>query len=138
MKFFIYIFGKAYYFCINVFKENEFSHFWATGFTVFLIMTNIYVVLSIYVYYYDNIYISLIRRYFNYLDLIIIILVCAYLSYRKKYPQILNAYALIPKSYLLPFRILSIIYYVMTLASMFYMTNLIRAKNLGYAPDPLF
>ena len=138
MKFFIYIFGKAYYFCINVLDGDEFPHFWATGFTVFLIMTNIYVVLSIYVYYYDNIYISLIRRYFNYLDLIIIILVCAYLSYRKKYPQILNAYAQIPKSYLLPFRILSIIYYIITFASMFYMTNLIRAKNLGYVSNSLW
>jgi len=129
-KFYTYIFGASYMFCMNVFKEKEFPYVWAGGAVTFLSFTNIIVLLELIEYlllpYELNIYYSLHK----YLILTYMALVVLWYYRKKRYLKVLEMYRTISNSRIL--RILSICYYIVTFATFFLMSFLLRNYDLTH------
>ena len=127
ISFFRYIFCKSYHFCINVFKEDEFPFYWATSSVVILIFANIVSIMGFlkYVFYpygFDN-----YSEYQKYVIILLLAVSNIYMYQRKRYLRYVNfcEKLSVPKARV--YRILSILYYLISIYAFFKSGYLIRS-----------
>lgn len=123
---------KAYYLCINVFKEKEFPHFFATGVVTFAIVANIYIILSFLEYLLLPYRFNQHEEYYRFFAPMVFICAVIYVSYKKKYLNILKSGNNISESRKKYLRIISIVYLLFLFVSFFLLGALIREYNLNH------
>jgi hypothetical protein len=91
-KIYKYIFSRAYYFCINVFREKEFPYFFASGVVSMLFVGSIVVALELLKYAMLPIEINIYGKYHGYFSLTMLAVISILLSRNNYYLKILKFY----------------------------------------------
>lgn len=126
-----YIFGKAYYFCIKVFREKEFPQFFATFIVTFAILANIAIILDIVEYILLPIRFKYYEEYYKYFALASYGIALIYIHYKKRYIQIIEFYKEIPPKKRKKLKYQSIIYLALLFIGFFLFSALIREYNIS-------
>lgn len=126
-SFFVYIFAKSYFVCINVFKEKEFPFAWGTAVVVFFITLNIGVIVDLIEYFFfPNEFIHW-NKYYGYILGFVLIMSWLFVYYYKLEKIILGYYEDIPEGKKRVLRLASFIYYAISIVSYFYVAELMRS-----------
>jgi len=129
-KLYLYIFGKSYWFCMNILKEREFPYVWAGGAVAFLSFVNIRLILQIIEYFLLPYRLDIYYDSHKYLILVHMAIIVLYVYRKKRYLKILEKYESISKNKSL--RILSILYYIIIFGGFFLMSDVFREYNLTH------
>jgi len=129
--FYRYIFFKSYHFCIRIFKEKEFPQVWAATVVSFSILANLLSIIDVIIIVFLPPKANLYGEYHAYVALGIVVVYNIYLNVGGKYNRILVKYDRIEKSRKKVFRVLSIIYYIVTILAFVYLPHLVRIHNFG-------
>ncbi len=121
-----YIFTKAYFFCINVFKEKEFPQYFAIITVTLIGVTNLYIILSLIEYImlpdrfipYDG--------YFKYFSLASVLTSLAYFNYKERYKAILSYNSELSSLKARRLKTVSIIYVLLLFVGFFTVGALLR------------
>ncbi len=128
-----YIFTKAYFFCINVFKEKEFPQYFAILTIIFIGVTNLYIILSLIEYLLLPDKFDFYGEYYKYFSLISGLLALVYFNYNKKYDKILSYYKGFSIEKLRKLKIYSIIYLLILFVGFFALGALLRSYYIANA-----
>ncbi|ASB48014.1 hypothetical protein CDL62_02065 [Alkalitalea saponilacus] len=129
-SFYRYIFCKSYHFCINVFQEDEFPFYWATTSVVFLVFANIVSVIGFAQYYLLQDGYNSFSYIYKYAFILLMILANIYMYFKKRYLHHINYCNEISPKRSKFYRILSIIYYVVTFYAFFKSADMLRGLNI--------
>ncbi len=127
-----YIFTKAYFFCINVFKEKEFPQYFATGMVTLAIITNFYILLSLIEYLMLPVRFNQYGEYYKYFALIVLAFALFYVNNKKRYLKILEHNSDISERKKKKLRIISIVYLLFLFVTFFLLGALIRDYNINH------
>ena len=127
-----YIFGKAFFFCINFFKEKEFPQYFAAGMVTFAMVTNIYILLSLVEYLMLPDRFNVYGEYYGYFSLATLGVVFFYVNHKKRYKKIIESYKGIPDKKREKLKIYSIIYLLFLFIGFFLLGALIREYNINH------
>jgi hypothetical protein len=129
VSFYRYIFCKSYHFCINVFKEDEFPYFWATSSIVFLVFSNVTSALGFVKYLLHPVEFETYSGSYKYIIVGLTIVVNIYMYSQIRYlKHIYFCNEISPKRAKI-FRVLSILYYVITFYAFFKSSILLRSPH---------
>lgn len=129
---FQYIFCKAYYFCIRVFKEKEFPWAWAAMATSFILVVTITNLLGLIEVLILPKRINTYVEYHKYFSLGMVILAPIYVKRNNRYMRILEVCKQIPESKRLMLRYVSIVYILILVVGFFWLGEIIRDFNLSH------
>jgi hypothetical protein len=127
-----YIFTKAYFFCINIFKEKEFPQYFATGMVTLAIITNFYILLSLIEYLMLPVRFNQYGEYYKYFALIALAIALFYTNNKKRYLKILEHNSKVSKRKKKKIKIYSIIYLLFLFIAFFLLGALIREYNINH------
>lgn len=127
-----YIFSKAYYFCINVFKEKEFPQYFATGIVTLIIITFIYILLSLIEYFILPLRFNVYGEYYKYFALVALGIALLYINYKNRYLKIIEYFGEIPDRTKKKLKIYSIIYLLTLFIGFFLIGALLRNYNINH------
>lgn len=127
-----YIFCKAYYFCIRVFKEKEFPWAFASGIVTLCLVTNIVVLLEIVEYAMLPDGINIYAPYHGYFAVALWILIQLYVTRDKRYIKILESCKSLSAKKRQMLRYISIVYVIVLVIGFFWLGYLLREYNLGH------
>jgi len=127
-----YIFTKAYFFCINIFKEKEFPQYFATGMVTLAIITNFYILLSLIEYMMLPIRFNQYGEYYKYFALLVLAIALFYVNNKKRYLKILEYISSISERKKKKLRIISIVYLLFLFVAFFFLGALIREYNINH------
>ncbi|PKQ66639.1 hypothetical protein BZG01_10185 [Labilibaculum manganireducens] len=125
-----YIFTKAYFFCITIFKEKEFPQYFATGMLTFAITANFYILLSLIEYLMLPIRFNYYGEYYKYFALVIFAIALLYVNNKKRYLVIIKSCKELPNKRKKKLKVYSIIYLLFLFVSFFLLGALIREYNI--------
>ncbi|RCW38248.1 hypothetical protein DFO77_1044 [Marinilabilia salmonicolor] len=129
VSFYRYIFCKSYHFCINVFKEDEFPYFWATSSIVFLVFSNVTSALGFVKYLLHPVEFETYSGSYKYIIVGLTIVVNIYMYSQRRYLKHINFCNEISPKRAKIFRVLSILYYVITFYAFFKSSILLRSPH---------
>ncbi len=121
-----YIFAKAYFFCINVFKEREFPQFFAIITVTLIGVTSFYIILSLIEYIMLPSRFIPYDEYFKYLSLASILTSLVYFNTKERYKEILNHYSGLSSVKVKRLKTISIIYVLVLFVGFFTLGALLR------------
>lgn len=119
LSFYRYIFCKSYHFCINVLKEDEFPYFWATSSIVFLVLSNIISALGFVKYLIHSSEFDIYSASYKYIYIVLLVVVNIYMYSKKRYLKYINFCGELSPRRLKVYRILSILYYLVSFYAFF-------------------
>lgn len=122
--FFSFIFCKAYFFCIKVFKEKEFPQFFAAAVVSVSIDTTIIDMIKLYEYLILPKEINIYTEYYGYFSILFWIIVSIYVNRKRKYLEIIEENKKIPNNKKIVLSILSLIYLLIIFVSYFWLGTL--------------
>jgi hypothetical protein len=130
-----YIFSRAYYFCLNVFKEKEFPQIFASGIVSTIFVGSIIVMVELVEYLCLPIRINTYGKYQGYFSLAMFIAIAILMNKNKNYLKILSDYEAMSVKKRKVLGIWSWIYVSVLLFSFFYLGYLFReyAQVFGVA-----
>lgn len=122
-----YIFGKAYYFCINVFKEKAFPQYFASGVVTLAFVTNIIVIIELVELIMLPTKINTLGEYHGFFALACFVLILLYVNLKKRHEIIIKRFddKLANKRNL---KIVSIIYILSLFVVFFLLGGLLRSS----------
>jgi len=126
-----YIFYRAYFFCINVFKEKEFPYIWASFIVAFLIFCNIITLVTALEYFMLPERIETYADYNKYFALIFLLFVEVFFYWRGRYSRVVESFKNIKPRRDLVLKVISIFYILITVFLFFYLSSLVREYNLN-------
>lgn len=122
-----YIFTKAYFFCINVFKEKEYPQYFAIITVTLIGVTNLYILLSLIEYVMlPNKFIPY-EEYFKYFSLASVLISLVYFNYKKRYNKVLNRNKGLSIAKVRRLKVFSIIYLLILFVGFFALGALLRS-----------
>lgn len=127
-----FIFTKAYFFCVNVFKEKEFPQYFATGMVTLAIITNFYILLSLVEYLMLPVRFNHYGEYYKYFALIVLAIALFYVNNKKRYLKILKHNSNISDRKKKRLRIISIVYLLFLFVAFFLLGILLREYNINH------
>lgn len=127
-----YIFSKAYYFCISVLKEKEFPWIWAGMTTSMIFVATVITLLELIEYIMLPTRINIYGEYHGFFSLGTAIIIVLYVSYNKKYAEILESYNALSEKRRKVFRYVSVVYIVILAVSFFWLGYLLREYNISH------
>lgn len=125
-----YIFTKAYFFCINYFKEKEFPQYFATGSVTLLATATLYVLLSIVEYVMLPIRFNFYGEYYKYFALVVFAIALIYVNRKKRYLKIIDQINSVSERKQKKLKIVAISYMLSLLLLFFQLSTLIRNYNI--------
>ncbi len=125
-----YIFAKAYFFCINTFKEKEYPEFFAIITVTLIAVTNLYVLLSLIEYLILPVELGFLDNY-KYFSLASVLISLSYFNYKKKYKRILDYNKSFSTTKAKKLKIYSIIYLLLIFIVFFIIGLMIRNYNIA-------
>jgi len=125
-----YIFAKAYFFCINVFKEKEFPQYFASGIITFSFVTNVIVVIEIVECVMLPAKINTYGEYHGYFALACFVIIVLYVNVKKRYEGILSRFDNFPKEKRKKLKVYSIIYILILSIGFFILGAMLRNYNI--------
>ncbi len=126
-----YIFYKAYFFCINIFKEKEFPYVWASFIVAFLVFMNLVTLQSAIEYYMLPEHILTYSEYNKYSALNFLLIVEIFFWWKGRYNRIVEECSNIKPKTVLILKFISIFYILISIFLSFYFDSLIREYNLN-------
>ena len=127
---YIFIFAKAYYLCINVFKEKEHPQIFASTIITITITVSLSIITSIIEYLSLPNDLSYLSEKYKYFALFTLVVVVLFVQYGKRYKKIIDSYKKMSLRKINNLKVLSIAYFLFIFASSFYFGFLIREYNL--------
>jgi len=127
-----YIFTKAYFFCINIFKEKEFPQYFASGVVTLAMVTNIVILLELIEYLSFPTRVNIFGEYHGYFALFSWGVVLLYVNNKKRYLKILEHNSNISERKKKRLRIISIVYLLFLFVTFFLLGALIREYNINH------
>lgn len=131
MSLYTVIFGKAYFFCIKIFKEKEFPQYFAAGVFSMSIVITLSVLIDIVLYQINPSYINVYFEYYKYFSLGFLLFCWWYFDTKKRYLKVLQEYEKMSDNKRKILTVISVIYLLTILISFFQMSNVMREYNLG-------
>ncbi len=128
---FTYIFSKAYFFYVRVFREKDIPHWFASAILALLWVMNVIVLLNLFLYLVQPEIIKEINVYYKYFALVLLLVTIFYMSYGGRYQLILKTFEELSRKRKRTLGILSLIYISLLFCSFFYIGELIRIYNSG-------
>ncbi len=125
-----YIFTKAYFFCINVFKEKEFPQYFASGVLTLVMVTSIVIILELIQYLSFPVRVNILGEYHGYFAVFSWGLILLYVNNKKRYLKILEYNSKISKRKKKKLKVYSIIYLLFLFVAFFLLGALIREYNI--------
>ncbi len=126
------MFTKAYFFCINIFKEKEFPQYFASGVVTLTMVTNIVILLELIECILFPIRVNIFGEYHGYFALFSWGLVLLYVNNKKRYLKILEHNSNISEKKKKRLRIISIVYLLFLFVTFFLLGALIREYNINH------
>ena len=125
-----YIFTKAYFFCINIFKEKEFPQYFASGVITLAFVTNVIIVIELVEYIILPTKINTYGEYHGYFALACFVIILLYVNVKKRYEGILSRFDNIPIEKRKKLKAYSIIYLLVLFIGFFLLGALLRNYNI--------
>jgi hypothetical protein len=125
-----YIFAKAYYFCIQVFKEKDFPWFFASGAVSISIVNNVFIIEGVLRIVNLNI-IDISSEYYGFFSLLMLIFISARMKKNNKYLGVLADCKRITIRKRIILRYVSIVYIILQSIALIWVSTIIRISNGG-------
>jgi hypothetical protein len=132
LKIYKYIFCKAYYICVHVFKEKEFPYFFASTMVSLAIVTTIITLLEVIEFLMLPTRVNTFGEYHGYFSLLMMVIIGVYFYRKKRYEKLLlehESFSIKMKNKL---KILSLIYLLILFFSFFEMGSLLREYKISH------
>jgi len=122
-----YIFTKAYFLCINIFKEKEFPQYFAIITVTLIGVTNLYIILSLIDFIMLPDMFIPYDEYFKYFSLASVLTSLAYFNYKERYKTILSYNSGLSSVKVKRLKAISIIYVLFIFIGFFTLGALLRS-----------
>lgn len=124
-----YIFCKAYFFCIKVFKEKDSPWFFASIAVTMTSVTTLVVLLELLEYLLLPNRINIYGQYHGYFGLVVLGCVALYVKHNDKYVEVLKSFEEMPLNQKMRLRYVAICYVLILFVSFFLLGSLLREYN---------
>jgi hypothetical protein len=126
-----YIFCKAYYFCIIVFKERDFPWFFASGAMSMAFVVNILVLVGLITITILPNLADILGRYYGWFSLLMLVSTAFYMKQGNRYRTILEDGKILPVTKRKTLRYISLIYIITLGISLIWVSTEIRGYHAG-------